>query len=345
MLLEYVMMLLVFGLTTTVERSQIDALAFEGTTRHPPHHHHPPLQSNQLTPTAHQISTHNLESLSVARRMQPSSSSALLSATSAESLTSFSKLELSNAILDSFDGVGVSGEPQFENTTEREVIAAVGTTARLHCRVRNLGDRAVSWIRKRDLHILTIGIMTYTNDQRFLARHIDNSDEWVLKVVSVQPRDAGIYECQVSTEPKISKAYKLMVVTSKAQILSNRELFIQSGSDINLTCIAPQAPGPYTHMMWYKDSELINDSTRGGIRVVSEQQMKTSNLVISRVLHRDSGNYTCAADNSNSDSVFVHIIKSEQHAAMQHELATQMQTPRLLLVLLTFLYLFERSIK
>lgn len=55
--------------------------------------------------------------------------------------------------------------------------------------------------------------MTYTNDQRFLARHIDNSDEWVLKVVSVQPRDAGVYECQVSTEPKISQAYKLVVVS------------------------------------------------------------------------------------------------------------------------------------
>ncbi|XP_064556547.1 hemicentin-2 isoform X1 [Drosophila montana] len=226
--------------------------------------------------------------------------------------------ELSNLIPEEY-------EPQFDNSSEREIIAALGTTARMHCRVRNLGDRAVSWIRQRDLHILTIGIMTYTNDQRFLARHIDNSDEWVLKVVSVQPRDAGVYECQVSTEPKISLAYKLMVVTSKAQILANRELFIQSGSDINLTCIAPQAPGPYTHMLWYKDTELVSDSTRGGIRVISEQQIKTSNLVISRVLHTDSGNYTCSADNSNSDSVFVHIIKSEQHAAMQHELGIRLE--------------------
>lgn len=114
--------------------------------------------------------------------------------------------ELSNLIPDEY-------EPQFDNNTEREIIAALGTTARMHCRVRHLGDRAVSWIRQRDLHILTIGIMTYTNDQRFLARHIDNSDEWVLKIVSVQPRDAGVYECQVSTEPKISLAYKLMVVS------------------------------------------------------------------------------------------------------------------------------------
>nr|XP_043067879.1 V-set and immunoglobulin domain-containing protein 10 [Drosophila bipectinata] len=241
--------------------------------------------------------------------------------------------ELSNLIPDNYDGL----EPQFDNSTSREIIAALGTTARLHCRVRHLGDRAVSWIRQRDLHILTIGIMTYTNDQRFLARHIDNSDEWVLKVVSVQPRDAGVYECQVSTEPKISLAYKLVVVTSKAQILANRELFIQSGSDINLTCIAPQAPGPYTHMVWHKDTELVSDSTRGGIRVVSEQQMKTSNLVISKVLNTDSGNYTCSAENSNSDSVFVHIIKSEQHAAMQHELGARLELPPLALLLLAAL--------
>ncbi|KAI8046516.1 V-set and immunoglobulin domain-containing protein 10 [Drosophila gunungcola] len=241
--------------------------------------------------------------------------------------------DLSNLIPDNYDGL----DPLFDNSTEREIIAALGTTARLHCRVRHLGDRAVSWIRQRDLHILTIGIMTYTNDQRFLARHIDNSDEWVLKIVSVQPRDAGIYECQVSTEPKISLAYKLIVVTSKAQILANRELFIQSGSDINLTCIAPQAPGPYTHMLWHKDTELVSDSSRGGIRVVSEQQMKTSNLVISRVLHTDSGNYTCSADNSNSDSVFVHIIKSEQHAAMQHELGSRLDLPPLPLLLLAVL--------
>ncbi|KNC23747.1 hypothetical protein FF38_01229 [Lucilia cuprina] len=289
MLLEYLTMLFIFGLTTHIERTRYLVQALKMPTND----------------TLHDFNHNN------------------------------------NMILDSYDNT----HPEFDNSTERDVIAAVGTTARLHCRVKNLGDRAVSWIRKRDLHILTIGIMTYTNDQRFLARHIDNSDEWVLKIVSVQPRDAGVYECQVSVEPKISQAYKLMVVTSKAQILANRELFVQSGSDINLTCIAPQAPGPYTHMLWFKDSELINDSTRGGIRVVSEQQMKTSNLVISRVTHTDSGNYTCAADNSNSDSVFVHIINSEKHAAMQHELASRLHIPRSLLVILTFFYILERVIK
>jgi hypothetical protein len=70
----------------------------------------------------------------------------------------------------------------------------------------------VSWIRKRDLHIMTIGILTYTNDQRYQAIHTEGSDEWSLRVTSPQPRDSGVYECQVSTEPKISQAYRLNVV-------------------------------------------------------------------------------------------------------------------------------------
>lgn len=35
-------------------------------------------------------------------------------------------------------------QPFFDNTTKREITATVGQPALLHCRVRNLGDRAVS---------------------------------------------------------------------------------------------------------------------------------------------------------------------------------------------------------
>ncbi|KAK9506645.1 hypothetical protein O3M35_008540 [Rhynocoris fuscipes] len=35
-------------------------------------------------------------------------------------------------------------QPYFDNSTRREVTTTVGQSAYLHCRVRNLGDRAVS---------------------------------------------------------------------------------------------------------------------------------------------------------------------------------------------------------
>ncbi|KAJ8982817.1 hypothetical protein NQ317_010438 [Molorchus minor] len=208
--------------------------------------------------------------------------------------------------------------PYFDNSSRREYVTTVGQTVHLHCRVRNLGDRSVSWIRKRDLHILTVGILTYTNDQRFQSFHMDGSDEWTLKVRSPQTRDTGIYECQVSTEPKISLAYQLSVVVSKAKIMGNSELYIRSGSDINLTCIALQTPEPPSFIYWYREGSVINYSQRGGINVVTEKQTRTSRLLIAKAVPEDSGNYTCSPSNSDDASVFVHVIQGEQPAAMQH---------------------------
>lgn len=35
-------------------------------------------------------------------------------------------------------------QPYFDNSTKRDITVTIGQTAILHCRVRNLGDRAVS---------------------------------------------------------------------------------------------------------------------------------------------------------------------------------------------------------
>ncbi|PNF13670.1 hypothetical protein B7P43_G16773 [Cryptotermes secundus] len=70
----------------------------------------------------------------------------------------------------------------------------------------------VSWIRKRDLHILTAGILTYTSDARFQVIRPDKSDNWTLQIKFPQERDSGIYECQVNTEPKMSLAFRLNVI-------------------------------------------------------------------------------------------------------------------------------------
>ncbi|KAK6644098.1 hypothetical protein RUM43_000364 [Polyplax serrata] len=209
-------------------------------------------------------------------------------------------------------------QPYFDNSTKRDVVTTVGQSAYLYCRVRNLGDRAVSWIRKRDLHILTVGILTYTNDQRFQSLHSDGTDEWTLKISSPQIRDSGTYECQVSTEPKISQAFRLNVVVSKAKILGNPELYIKSGSDINLTCVVLQTPEPPSFIYWYQGGHVVNYSQRGGINVVTEKQTRTSRLLIARALPADSGNYTCAPSSSDSASVVVHVLNGEHPAAMQH---------------------------
>nr|XP_021187736.2 hemicentin-2 [Helicoverpa armigera] len=234
------------------------------------------------------------------------------------------------------------GTPYFDNSTKREATAAVGQPAYLHCRVRNLADRAVSWIRKRDLHILTVGVHTYSSDARFAALHADGSDEWTLRVAPAQPRDSGAYECQVSTEPKISLSFRLTVVVSKAEILSGPELFVRAGSDINLTCVAKYAPDPPSFIYWYRGEQVVNYAQRGGISVETEQRTRTSRLLIARAAPHDSGNYTCAPSSSESASVIVHVLSGERPAAMQSSGSSPPCLNRAILVTLTALTTLRR---
>lgn len=70
----------------------------------------------------------------------------------------------------------------------------------------------VSWIRHRDIHILTVGGYTYTSDQRFQANYHAQTDEWILQIKWAQKRDSGIYECQISTQPVRSYFVNVNVV-------------------------------------------------------------------------------------------------------------------------------------
>lgn len=71
-----------------------------------------------------------------------------------------------------------------------------GKSSYLSCRVRSIGNKSVSWIRHRDIHILTVNGYTYTSDQRFQATHHKETDDWTLQIKWAQKRDAG-GECAI----------------------------------------------------------------------------------------------------------------------------------------------------
>jgi hypothetical protein len=68
--------------------------------------------------------------------------------------------------------------PYIDKTATKNVTTLVGNTVYLNCRVRNLGNRTVTWIRHKDLHLLTIGKLTYTPDQRYQSVHNPQQDDW-----------------------------------------------------------------------------------------------------------------------------------------------------------------------
>ncbi|XP_016842611.1 zwei Ig domain protein zig-8 isoform X7 [Nasonia vitripennis] len=229
--------------------------------------------------------------------------------------------------------------PYFDKSASKNVTALLGKTTYLNCRVKNLGNKTmshlqVSWVRHRDIHLLTIGRYTYTNDQRFRAIHNAQSDDWVLQIKYPQHRDTGIYECQVSTTPHMSHFVHLNVVEPVTEILGGPDLYIDRGSTINLTCIVLHSPEPPAYIFWNHNDAIISyDSSRGGVSVVTEKgDSTTSFLLVQQAKPTDSGRYTCNPSNAQPKSITVHVLNGEYPAAMQH--GGQAHQPRLYSLLL-----------
>ncbi|XP_077515862.1 zwei Ig domain protein zig-8-like [Amblyomma americanum] len=211
--------------------------------------------------------------------------------------------------------------PSFDNTTARNVTSQLGQTAYLHCIVNNLGDKTVLWIRRRDYNVLTVGLDTYTADDRFQAVHLERSSDWALQIRYVQLSDQGLYECQVSSDPKISYFVNLTVLVAKAVIEGGPDLFIRTGSSINLTCEISRSPEPPHFVFWYHNDRMINYvSAKGEITLHKGGPEKTvSRLYIRKAVSLDSGNYTCDPANAEPVSISVHVVNGEKPAAMQHD--------------------------
>lgn len=227
--------------------------------------------------------------------------------------------------------------PYFDLSASRNVTALVGKTAHLNCRIRNLGNKTVTWIRHRDLHLLTVGETTYTSDQRFQSVHNKQTDDWSLQVRYPQQRDSGIYECQVSTTPPVGYSMVLSVVEPLTIIVGWPDLYIDTGSTVNLTCIVRHLPEPPPVIHWTHNNEEINyDSPRGGVSVITEKgDITTSYLLIQRARISDSGKYTCSPSTANPQTVNVHVLNGEQPAAIQRANHTAIRYP--LLVMSSFI--------
>ncbi|KAI8125974.1 Zwei Ig domain protein zig-8 [Lucilia cuprina] len=224
-------------------------------------------------------------------------------------------------------------QPYFDLSMPRNITARAGQIAAINCRVENLGDKSVSWIRKRDLHILTAGILTYTSDERFKVTRTLDRKQWSLHIKYAQPRDSGIYECQVNTEPKMSMAFRLNVIVTppdaKASISGPADLYVKIGSAITLTCHIKQPSSAHDigPIHWYRGPYILtpfvvhpNEAAIDMQRISMESKLGDklqSRLRISNAQLADSGNYTCMPTTAEAASVVVNVLNDESPAAMQ----------------------------
>ncbi|XP_066948896.1 zwei Ig domain protein zig-8-like isoform X2 [Macrobrachium rosenbergii] len=231
-------------------------------------------------------------------------------------------------------------QPTYRDTPSR-VVARAKDSAFLPCSVANLGEKAVTWMRQRDLHILTAGILTYSADERFKVLHKEGSEEWTLQIKFATREDSGIYECHVNSDPKISRQVELIVkdhsqldspwvyglpqtTTDPGPVVlieGPTERHIQSGSVLALTCVIHHPPGqPPHHVLWFHGTTNIDyDSPRGGISVQTEKypSKTVSKVMVSNVRESDTGEYSCSPSDLNPTVIYVHVQHGQLEAAVQ----------------------------
>ncbi|RZF33025.1 hypothetical protein LSTR_LSTR007586 [Laodelphax striatellus] len=244
--------------------------------------------------------------------------------------------------------------PLFE-VTSASIVTRPGADVQLPCRVRNLGDKVVSWIRSKDLHILSSHVYIFTTDGRFSVSHPEgDSVSWDLRLRGARPADQGLYECQVNTEPKMKQAVMLTVnemelgdspyhpfrdeqifnkTGNMARILGPREQLVHEGSTVTLTCevrtseASPDPPPPSHHhakptrlVDWLFEGQLLTfQASRGGISVDTERNglQVWSRLTLGDVTVDDTGRYTCKPMQAPSAVVTLVVVEGETMEAMQ----------------------------
>jgi len=214
--------------------------------------------------------------------------------------------------------------PEFSEGYPVNITVQRENSAFLDCPVKNPGDRPVSyplisWVRIRDWHILTNGLVRFTTDDRFNVLYKEGSFNWVLQIKFVQDRDGGIYECQVSTSTgTISRRVHLNVVYPEAYIKGGEEYHVDEGSPISLTCVLDSTPTPPQYIFWYHNDRMVNYHVERGVKVTTytTSQMTTeSKLTFSNASKKDEGNYTCSPSNSVPATVHLYVTKRNSLSA------------------------------
>ncbi|XP_068624213.1 uncharacterized protein [Battus philenor] len=195
------------------------------------------------------------------------------------------------------------------------VVAQIGTTAILHCEVSDITENTVTWIRRKDYSLLSVGLVTYSADSRFFSGHGRHVKDWALHIKFATSGDAGYYECQVPTHPPTSIFFKLILVAAYAEIVGESEKIIHEGSMLKLVCVVKRSTEPPSYVFWYFENRMINYDLNG---VSVNNGRQTSELIIGKAEPRHAGNYTCVPANAKAASVTVHVVQSETPAAMQH---------------------------
>lgn len=209
------------------------------------------------------------------------------------------------------------------------ISVSLGRTATLRCRIVNVVKKSVSWLRHKDVNLLSVGRYLYTKDRRMKVMTDRVNGVWMLQIHDIRHNDEGDYECQVNTNPLLMHTVSLKVVEPYTEILGDSPgstLYIDIRSVLNLTCVvhSPEVPAA---IFWKHDGQLLQIGEEA-IQTVAGQAGRPTKSFLSLALTdtRQSGQYQCSPSNTQPVEVEVQIVEDKELPVGQPETVLQVSS-------------------
>lgn len=258
-------------------------------------------------------------------------------------------------VLPSVDSAFGKFGPYFEDgDREINVTARIGSTVLLDCKIGMLGDKEVTWVQhnKESFHLLTVGRIPYSNDQR-ISLNFRYPSNWRLQILYANPRDSGLYQCQVATHPPLVKKINVVITAPTLTIsddsgrIVSKERHLKAGSVLRLRCEARDVLESLNEsVVWTRGDETltedISENRTTEISAGKEVLVIVSTLIVERASPRHAGNYSCLVPGKAKTTVAVHVLNGELPAAVHDGNGVSRAFLNLWLVHLTMSYVFTR---
>lgn len=264
-------------------------------------------------------------------------------------------------VLPSVDSAFGKFGPYFEDgDQEMNITARIGSTMLLDCKIGMLGNKEVTWVQQpsKDLfRLLTVGRIPYSVDQR-ISLSFRYPSNWRLQIQYANPRDSGLYKCQVSTHPPLVKTINVIVTAPELTITDDsgravsKERHLKAGSALKLRCEARDVIESLKEsVIWTRGDETLTEDVSENrtteISAGKEVLVIVSTLIVERASPRHAGNYSCVVRGPTipekaKTTIAVHVLNGELPAAVHDGNGVSRAFLNLWLIHLTMSYVFSR---
>ncbi|XP_043279022.1 lachesin-like isoform X2 [Venturia canescens] len=222
------------------------------------------------------------------------------------------------------DNFGGAFQPEFGGPIANLTIP-LGRDAMFTCLVEHLGGYRVGWIKADTKAIQAIHDHVITHNPRVSVTRSDHT-MWNLHIKGVELEDAGLYMCQINTDPMKSQTGVLSIEVPPDFIAdeTSGDVMVGEGGQVKLTCRAKGVPPP--HVIWKREDgknivmrePISANSPNHQTRTISVKEFHGEELHLTKVSRNDMGAYLCIASNRVPPSISKRITINVHFSPVIH---------------------------